>query len=154
MCSRCFNETVADLLGVEFSHVAFEPVGLADARGIRHVFHFRSSLLPTGLLLEAFELEAGRTGGRRLAVLGGVRDHPLELFAVLYERLRRALAGDLSSPPQARRFETASPGARRLRDSSPAGRASRTGLDGPEARDAGQVSTWKSASSGRPLSPV
>lgn len=123
VCSRCFNETVADLLGLEFSHFAFEPVGLADARGTRHVFHFRSSLLPTGLLLEAYELAGGRTGGRRLAVLGGVRDHPLELFAVLYERLQRALARDPSgeSLPGARPIVTARLGAPLL----PAGPASR-----------------------------
>lgn len=132
VCSRCFNQTVAELLGLDFSHFAFEPVGLADCRGIRHVFHFRSSLLPTGLLLEAFELAGGRAGGRRHAVLGGVRDHPLELFAVLYGRLQQALSQDFpgESLPGARRIEAASPRARLLPDSSPAGRAARTALDG------------------------
>jgi hypothetical protein len=39
LCSRCFNEEVAGDL--DFEHVGFEPVDMADAHGASHRFHFR-----------------------------------------------------------------------------------------------------------------
>src|ERR1700736_5251679 len=45
LCSRCFNQEVAKLGGLNFEHVAFEPVDMRDAVGGAHWFHFRVHLL-------------------------------------------------------------------------------------------------------------
>jgi hypothetical protein len=41
-CSRCYNETVAEYLGLDYEHVAFDPVTLEDRGGISHTFQFRA----------------------------------------------------------------------------------------------------------------
>ena len=34
LCSRCYNETIAEYLGLDYEHVAFEPVTIEDLDGI------------------------------------------------------------------------------------------------------------------------
>jgi hypothetical protein len=92
LCTRCFNETVAESAGIEYQHHAFEPVTLADCEGEKHVFHFRTQLTQDGLLIEAFELEAGMpTGYIFQAVEPNHEADPMEVLSKLMARMRRAL---------------------------------------------------------------
>jgi hypothetical protein len=44
-------------MGIEFHHADLQPVTLKDADGQPHTFHVQSRLAPTGLVVEAFEVE-------------------------------------------------------------------------------------------------
>jgi len=130
VCSRCFNEAMARLIELDFRHPSFRPVRLVDRRGVAHDFHFRTSLLPTGLLLEGFELWRGEPSGPRIALFGGVRDDPRALFAVLLSMLREAL-------DRREIFEDLARGIRRVRsplDRERPGFLSRDGSHGSEVR--------------------
>jgi hypothetical protein len=79
-------------MGVAFNQADLKPVTLADADGEPHTFHVQSRLVPTGHLVEAFEVEDDVPGGYRFAVLGDFEADATALFAQLFERMRRALA--------------------------------------------------------------
>jgi hypothetical protein len=91
LCSRCFNQEVAKLGGLNFEHVAFEPVEMRDAVGGLHRFHFRVHHLGDQMSLEAFELKEGAPGGYQFQILG---EAEADLFGMgqLIERVRRTLA--------------------------------------------------------------
>ena len=93
LCSQCFNAEVARLGGLkEFEHVRFEPVGLTDAKGETHEFHFRTRLFGTGVALDAFELRDGQPAGYQFQVIGDPADDLLALLGRLIEKMRRGLS--------------------------------------------------------------
>ena len=92
LCSRCFNREVAELGGLNFEHVAFEPVEMRDAVGGSHRFHFRVHHLGDQVSLEAFELKEGAPGGYQFQILGEAEADLFGLMAQLIERMRRSLA--------------------------------------------------------------
>lgn len=92
LCSRCFNEEVARLGELDFEHVQFDPLEMADAGGEPHVFHFRVHLLGDRIELRALELKEGEPRGYSFQVLGEIEEDLFALMARLVERMRRALA--------------------------------------------------------------
>ena len=92
LCSRCFNGEVAKLGGLNFEHVAFEPVEMRDAIGGSHRFHFRVHHLGDQVSLEAFELKEGAPGGYQFQILGEAEADLFGLMGQLIERMRRSLA--------------------------------------------------------------
>lgn len=88
----CFNRAVAERMSIAVDDAQFEPVTLADSSGRSHAFHVRRRLCATGQVVEAFELVGGAPGGYQFGILGEARADPMELFARLYERMRRGLA--------------------------------------------------------------
>lgn len=92
LCCRCFNEMIAERMGLDFDHPQFEDTILTDCRGFTHEFHFRTRFVPSGLLVEAFELKGGRRGGYEFAALGDFVDDPVDLRRKVLGRIRRALA--------------------------------------------------------------
>jgi hypothetical protein len=91
-CLPCFNRKAAREMGIEFDQANLQPVTLKDADGHPHVFHAQSRLAPTGHVVEAFEVEDGRPRGYRFAVLGDFEADAMSLFALVYEKMRAALA--------------------------------------------------------------
>lgn len=90
LCQRCFNGEVAERGGVPYHHADLKPVGLRDAWGKAHTFHFRIQLLAPDLLcLDAFELVDGLPGGYEFQAIGHGGEDALELFQQLYQRLQR-----------------------------------------------------------------
>jgi len=67
LCSRCYNETVAEYLGLDYEHVAFDPVILEDRDGIPHTFQFPTRVFSDRLSLEA--LETGQDEGYEFSVI-------------------------------------------------------------------------------------
>lgn len=63
LCSRCHNEEVARRSGLTFTHIAFQPMELADANGARHRFHFVLRLL--GMMLSRSKAEDGKATNSR-----------------------------------------------------------------------------------------
>lgn len=93
LCGNCFNATAAKLAGLKnFEHVRFEPIGMTDARGGTHDFHFRAHLFGDGVALDAFELRGGHPAGYQFQVIGSPEDDLLALLGRLIEKMRRALA--------------------------------------------------------------
>jgi len=93
LCGRCFNAQVAKLAGLkDFEHVRFEPIGMTDASGGTHDFHFRAHLFGTGVALDAFELREGHPAGYQFQVIGDAQDDLLALLGRLIQKMRRALA--------------------------------------------------------------
>jgi hypothetical protein len=90
LCSRCYNETVAEYLGLEYEHVEFEPVTLEDQDGVPHTFQFRSRLFGDRLALEA--LEIGPEEGYEFSVIAHAEQDLFVTFRGLFERIRRELA--------------------------------------------------------------
>lgn len=91
LCSRCFNEEVADRSELDFQHVQFDPVDMPDAGGAMHRFHFRLHLLGDRVSLEAFELKAGAPDGYQFQMLDEAEVDLFALMARLIERMRRTL---------------------------------------------------------------
>jgi hypothetical protein len=92
LCGGCFNRKAAAMMGVDYKHADFRPVTVTDCLGKPHEFHFRSHLVATGLVIDAFELEEGVPSGYEFSVLGEPDQQPLDLFRRLYERIRHALS--------------------------------------------------------------
>ena len=59
LCSRCFNEEVAECGGLDFQHVQFDPVEMRDTAGARDEFHFRVHLPWDRVAPGAFERKDG-----------------------------------------------------------------------------------------------
>ena len=89
LCSRCYNETIAEYLGLDYEHVAFEPVTLVDLDGVSHTFRFRSHVFSDQLSLEA--LETGVEDGYEFAVIADAEQDLFVTFRRLFERIRREL---------------------------------------------------------------
>jgi hypothetical protein len=92
LCSRCFNEEVAGARELDFEHVGFEPLEMADAQGATHRFHFRLHHLGDRVSLEAFELKDGSPAGYQFQILGAAEQDLFALLGQLVGRMRRALA--------------------------------------------------------------
>ncbi|MBW8832327.1 MAG: hypothetical protein JF606_23550 [Burkholderiales bacterium] len=93
LCGRCFNAKVARLAGLQdFEHVSFEPIGMTDASGGTHDFHFRAHLFGAMIALDAFELRESHPAGYQFQAIGDPQDDLLALLGRLIEKMRRALA--------------------------------------------------------------
>ena len=92
LCLRCFNQAMAQRCGVEFEHVKFEPIAMADRAGNPHEFHFATRLLGDITSVEAFELIDGSPGGYEFQVIGDAEADLWGLMAKLIERIRGALS--------------------------------------------------------------
>src|SRR5258708_20651236 len=69
LCSRCFNREGAELGGLNFGHVGFDPVEMRDVVGGAHPFHFWVPHLGEQVSLEAFRLKGGAPGGYSFPIL-------------------------------------------------------------------------------------
>lgn len=92
LCSRCHNMEVARNCGLEFDHIAFQPLDLTDVTGERHRFHFVLRHLGTMLSLTALEVKAEEPAGYEFRVHGDQDIDPLILMQRLLEQIRRNLA--------------------------------------------------------------
>jgi len=96
LCSRCYNDTVAEYLGLDYEHVAFEPVTLEDRDGMHHTFQFRTHVFSDQLSLEA--LETGPGEGYEFSVIADAQQDLFVTFRELFERIRRELSREHIEP--------------------------------------------------------
>ncbi len=92
LCGQCFNAEAAKLDGLNFEHLNFEPVLIADCSGQAHEFHFRARLFGPGVALDAFEIRDGSPDGYRFQIIGDPAEDLLVLLGRLIEKIRRALS--------------------------------------------------------------
>lgn len=92
-CYRCFNEELAERLGVDFDNTPIAPVVVTDVDGVRHRFEIRSMLVGTGHAMYAREVrKRGARGGYRFEILGDLETDARDLFELLRERIRQGLS--------------------------------------------------------------
>jgi hypothetical protein len=91
-CYRCFNEETAAMMGVDFDNTPLQPVTVPDLDGIEHTFEFRSTLVATGHALYARERMPDERQGYEFSVLGDFDANVLDLFRMLFDRIRHGLA--------------------------------------------------------------
>jgi hypothetical protein len=89
LCSRCYNETVAEYLDLDFEHLELQPLTLEDRDGVAHRFQFRSRLFGDRLSLEA--METGPREGYEVSVIADAEQDLFITFRHLFERIRREL---------------------------------------------------------------
>jgi hypothetical protein len=92
-CCRCFNEELAERLGVDFDNTPIAPIVVTDVDGVRHRFEIRSMLVPTGHAMSAREVsKPDARGGYRFEILGDFETDARDLFKRLRERIRQGLS--------------------------------------------------------------
>jgi hypothetical protein len=89
LCSRCYNESMAEYLGLDYGHVSFDPLTLQDLEGVPHTFQFRPHIFGDQLSLEA--LEVGPEEGYEFSVIADAEQDLFVTFQTLFERIRREL---------------------------------------------------------------
>ena len=92
-CYRCFNEELAERLGVDFDNTPIAPIVVTDVDGVRHRFEIRSMLVGTGHAMHAREVRhRDAQGGYRFAILGDLEADAQDLSTLLRERIRQGLS--------------------------------------------------------------
>jgi len=92
LCINCYNDMMAESLGIDFDNISFNPITLKDSDEVEHTFIFQTRLLGYQVIIEAKELRDDDSEGYQFSVLGDVDDDLFNLFKVLFERIRRALS--------------------------------------------------------------
>ncbi len=91
MRSRCYNESIAEYLGLDYEHIEFDPVTLEDPKGVLHTFQFRSHIFSEELSLEALEVTESDVG-YEFSVIADADQDLYITFKSLFERIRRELS--------------------------------------------------------------
>jgi len=92
LCSKCYNESISESIGLNFSHLSFHPITVADTNDENHTFHFQTRLFGDNVLIQALEIKDGEPRGYEFSIHGDAEEDLFGLFAKLVERIRRALA--------------------------------------------------------------
>ena len=87
LCSRCYNESIAALVGLDYEHVNFEPASVQDLDGVTHTFVFRIHLIGDRIAIEAHE--DGPQDGYEFLVVEDAEQDLFITFGKLFERSRR-----------------------------------------------------------------
>jgi len=89
LCSGCYNESMAQQLGLKYEHVEFDPLTIRDFDGKPHTFQFRSHIFGDQLSLEV--LEVGPEEGYEFSVIANAEQDLFNTFQTLFERIRGEL---------------------------------------------------------------
>jgi hypothetical protein len=91
ICSKCYNESVSEAIGLNFEHLSFHPITMADKDDDNHTFHFRTRLVGDNVLIQALEIKDSEPKGYEFSVHGDADDDLFSLFGKFVERMRRGL---------------------------------------------------------------
>ena len=89
LCSRCYNESIAALIGLDYEHINFEPVSVQDLDGVMHSFVFTTHLMGDRIAIEAHE--EGAQDGYEFSVVEDAEQDLFVTFGQLFERIRTEL---------------------------------------------------------------
>jgi len=92
LCSKCYNESISESIGLNFNHISFHPITLADKDDKNHTFHFKTHLFGDNVLIQALEIKDGEPRGYEFSIHGDAEEDLFNILAKLIERIRRALA--------------------------------------------------------------
>jgi hypothetical protein len=91
LCLRCYNKSIAEVIGLDFDHVSFDPITLVDKEGKNHTFRFQTRLFGFDVHIQAREFRNDVPKGYVFSIHGNAEDDQFELFSKLVEHMRRAM---------------------------------------------------------------
>ena len=91
LCSKCYNESISKATGLNFDHLSFHPIILADKDDENHTFHIQTRLFGDKVNIQALEIRDSEPKGYEFSVHGNAEDDLFGLFAKLVDRIRREL---------------------------------------------------------------
>jgi len=91
LCTRCYNESISETIGLDFEHLSFHPIILVDKDGENHTFHFQTRLLGDKVYIQSLEIRNNVPKGYEFSIYGDAEDDLFGLFTKLVERMRREL---------------------------------------------------------------
>jgi len=91
LCTRCYNESISEAIGLDFEHLAFHPIILADKDSEKHTFHFQTRLLGDKVTIQALEIKNNAPKGYEFSIYGDAEDDLFGLFTKLVDRMGREL---------------------------------------------------------------
>jgi len=92
LCSKCYNESISESIGMNFDHLSFHPITVADTNDENHIFHFQTRLFGDNVLIQALEIKDAEPKGYEFSIHGDAKEDLFGLFARLVERIRCALS--------------------------------------------------------------
>ncbi len=104
ICSKCYNESVSEAIGLNFEHLSFHPITLADKDNENHTFHFQTRLFGENVLIQALEIQDCSPKGYEFSIHGNADDDLFALFGKLVERMRRGLERRYIEPSDLTRY--------------------------------------------------
>jgi hypothetical protein len=104
LCSRCYNKSISEAIGLNFDHLSFHPIVLTDKDGTDHIFHFQTRLFGDKVNIQALEIQDGKPKGYEFAIHGDTEDDLFALFAKLVDRLNRELERKHIEPSDLTRY--------------------------------------------------
>lgn len=104
LCSKCYNESISEAIGLNFDHLSFHPIMLTDRDGVDHTFHFQTRLFGDKVNIQALEIKDHEPKGYEFSEHGDVEDDLFGLFTKLVDRLRRELERKHIEPSDLSRY--------------------------------------------------
>ena len=91
-CYRCYNRWIALRMDAEVDDIHIDGVNMTGVDGRTHTFRVRSHLFGDKHVVQAIELQKGQPKGYDFEVMGTIDDDGVELFSLLYQRMREQLS--------------------------------------------------------------
>ena len=104
LCSKCYNRSISKSMGLNFNHLSFHPIAMADIDGADHTFHFQTRLFGDMVSIQALEIKKGVPRGYEFSVDGDAEEDLFDLFAKLVDRIRRELGRKHIEPNDLTRY--------------------------------------------------
>jgi hypothetical protein len=104
LCSKCYNESISETIGLNFEHLSFHPIIMADSDGEDHTFHFQTRLFGDKVNIQALEIKKDEPKGYEFSVHGDAEDDLFGLFAKLVDRMYRELERKHIEPSDLTRY--------------------------------------------------
>jgi hypothetical protein len=104
LCSKCYNRSISEAMGLNFDHLSFHPIILADGDGADHTFSFQTRLFGDKVNIQALEIKKGVPKGYEFSVHGDAEDDLFGLFVKLVDRIRRELERKHIEPSDLTRY--------------------------------------------------
>jgi hypothetical protein len=104
ICSKCYNRSISESMGLNFDHLSFHPITMADVDGADHTFHFQTRLFGDNVNIQALEIIEGVPKGYEFSVHGDAEEDLFGLFTKLVDRIRRELGRKHIEPSDLTRY--------------------------------------------------
>ncbi len=95
LCSKCYNQRVAEYGDIDYTHVSFEPEIFTDPDGQDHTFHFSTHLFGDCISMNAMEMRGNNIEGYKFGIIGPSDEGVGSLFSLfghLIARINRGLS--------------------------------------------------------------
>lgn len=103
-CSKCYNRSISELMGLNFDHLSFHSISMADVDGTNHTFDFQARLFGDMVSIHALEIKKGIPRGYEFSIHGDAEEDLFDLFAKLVDRIRRELGRKHIEPSDLTRY--------------------------------------------------